>query len=110
VLVHYEDLSADLPGEMRRLADRLDITVPEDKWQGLVEAATFKAMQAAADQLQPVPTMRQRGVSERFFRRGSSGEGRALLTEDEAARYAARAAQMAPPELMAWLHRTGGTR
>ena len=28
VLVHYEDLSADLDGEMRRLADRLGIRVP----------------------------------------------------------------------------------
>jgi hypothetical protein len=105
VLVHYEDLSADLPGEMRRLAARLDITVPEDKWPALVEAATFKEMQAAAEQLQPVPVLRQRGVSERFFRRGSSGEGRALLTEDEAARYGARAARIASPELLAWLHR-----
>jgi hypothetical protein len=105
VLVHYEDLSADLSGEMRRLAARLDITVPEDKWPDLVEAATFKGMQAVADQLQPVPALRQRGVSERFFRRGSSGEGRALLTEAESALYRARAARIAPPELLAWLHR-----
>jgi len=28
ILVHYDDLKADLPGEMRRLAQRLDITVP----------------------------------------------------------------------------------
>jgi hypothetical protein len=105
VLVHYEDLSVDLSGEMRRLAARLDITVPEDKWPGLVEAATFKEMRAAADQLQPLETLRTQGVSERFFRRGSSGEGRALITEAEAARYRTRAARVAPQDLLAWLHR-----
>ena len=108
VLVHYEDLSADLPGEMRRLARRLDITVPEDKWPSLVQAATFKQMQAAADQLQPLQYARLRDVSKghaAFFRQGSSGDGRALLTDAEAARYYTSAAQVAPPELLAWLHR-----
>jgi aryl sulfotransferase len=113
VLVHYEDLSADLPGEMRRLASRLDITVPEDKWPGLIEAATFKQMRAAADQLQPLQNAPARDVSKghaAFFRRGSSGDGRSLLTDTEAARYYARAAQVVPRELLAWLHRDGVTR
>ena len=108
VLMHYEDLSADLPGEMRRLARRLDIIVPEDKWPSLIQAATFKQMRAGADQLQPLQYARARDVSKghaAFFRRGSSGDGRALLTETEAVRYYARAAQVAPQELLAWLHR-----
>src|SRR5262249_34354965 len=41
VLIHYEDLSADLEGEMRRLAGRLEISVAEEKWPELVRAATF---------------------------------------------------------------------
>jgi DNA-binding MarR family transcriptional regulator len=108
VLMHYEDLSADLPGEMRRLARRLDIIVPEDKWPSLIQAATFKQMRAGAGQLQPLQYARSRDVSKghaAFFRRGSSGDGRVLLTEDEAARYYARAAQVAPQDLLAWLHR-----
>jgi aryl sulfotransferase len=108
VLVHYEDLSADLPGEMRRLASRLDITVPEDKWPSLVQAATFRQMQAAADQLQPMQNVPARNASKEhaaFFRRGFSGEGRALLTAAEAAPYYTGAAQVAPKDLLAWLHR-----
>ena len=41
VLLHYDDLLADLEAQMRRLADRLDITVPEQRWPILVEAATL---------------------------------------------------------------------
>jgi aryl sulfotransferase len=105
VLVHYEDLSADLSGEMRRLAARLDITVPEAKWPSLVEAATFKQMRATADRIQPLrdadgASQDQAG----FFRRGASGDGPALLTDDELAVYHTRAAQVAPPDLLAWLH------
>lgn len=111
VLMHYEDLSTDLQGEMRQLARRLDITVPEDNWPGLVQAATFKQMRAAADKLQPLQYAETRDASKghaAFFRQGSSGEGRALLTEAEAARYYTRAAQVAPQELLAWLHRDDG--
>jgi len=43
-----------------------------------------------------------------FFRRGASGSGRELLTGAERARYHAYAAQMAPPDLLSWLHREGG--
>lgn len=112
VLVHYEDLSADLSGEMRRLAAHLDITVPGTKWPSLVKAATFKQMRATADRSQPLRDEIY-GVSRdhadhadhaAFFRRGTSGEGRALLTNEELARYYARAARLAPPDLLAWLH------
>jgi hypothetical protein len=106
VLVHYEDLSADLSGEMRRLAARLDITVPEAKWPSLVHAATFRQMRATADRIQPLRDIVD-GASQdsaAFFRRGTPGDGRALLSEGELADYYARAAQLAPPDLLAWLH------
>jgi aryl sulfotransferase len=110
VLVHYEDLSADLSGEMRRIAARLDITVPEVKWPGLVEAATFKQMRANADRIQPLRDGMNRTGRDHaaFFRRGTSGDGRALLTDLELADYYARAAQLAPPDLLAWLHHNQG--
>jgi aryl sulfotransferase len=43
-----------------------------------------------------------------LFRRGSSGDGHALLTAAETARYYARAARVAPPDLLAWLQRDAG--
>jgi hypothetical protein len=104
VLVHYDDLSADLEGEMRRLAGLLRITVPDQTWASLVKAATFQEMRAAAARLTPGPggVLKDRAA---FFRRGSSGAGRELLTSDELAHYHARAAQLAPPDLLRWLHR-----
>jgi hypothetical protein len=104
VLVHYEDLSADLDGEMRRIAGRLGIDVPPEVWPGLVEAATFAHMRARADRLVPDPSgvIKDRNA---FFRQGKSGSGRALLTGDEFAHYLARTAELAPPDMLAWLHR-----
>lgn len=104
VLVHYDDLSADLDGEMRRLAARLRIDVDEATWPGLVHAARFDQMRQRADRLAPDPA----GVLKdrrRFFRRGTSGAGREVLSAAELDRYRARTEALAPPDLLAWLHR-----
>jgi hypothetical protein len=104
VLVHYADLLADLEGEMRRIAGRLDLAVPEERWPALVDAATFVRMRERADQVTPNAL----GVlkdNRAFFRSGRSGTGREVLTASELARYEARVAGMAPAELVAWLHR-----
>jgi aryl sulfotransferase len=104
VLLHYADLSADLEGSMRALAARLGIDVPEARWPALVEAAGFDRMRARADELAPDPA----GVlkdANAFFRRGRSGAGRELLTDTEFAGYLDRAAKLAPPDMLTWLHR-----
>lgn len=105
-LFHYADLSADLDSQMRRLAARLGISVPESVWPELVTAARFAAMRDRARRLAPDPS----GVlkdSTAFFRQGRSGSGRQLLTDAELDRYASRVAQLAPPDLLDWLHRAG---
>jgi hypothetical protein len=106
VLVHFDDLVDDLDREMRRLAARLQIDVPERVWPGLVEAASFDAMRGRAADLAPGPA----GVlidARKFFRRGSSGAALDVLTPADVARYRARAAVLAPADLLAWLHRDG---
>jgi len=102
LLIHYANLSADLEGQMRWLAARLGIRVPEVAWPDLVKAATFESMRSRASQLIPSPAVMKDHSA--FFRRGRGGAGRELLTDDELARYHARAAELAPPDLLTWLH------
>ncbi|MGZ4500398.1 MAG: sulfotransferase domain-containing protein [Nocardioidaceae bacterium] len=104
VLVHYDDLRTDLEGSMRARAGRLHIDVLPERWPELVQAATFEAMRAAAGSRAPDPG----GVLKdpaAFFRSGTSGAGRALLSAPERAHYQDRAAALAPADLLEWLHR-----
>ena len=48
VYVHYDDLKADLEGQMRQMAARLGIDVGEHRWPRLVQAATFESMRSRA--------------------------------------------------------------
>lgn len=105
LLLHYADLSADLEGQMRQLAAWLGITVPGPAWPGLVEAATFASMRRRAEQITGAGRILKSPAA--FFRRGTSGAGRELLTDAELAHYHARAARLAPADMLAWLHRPG---
>jgi aryl sulfotransferase len=104
-LFHYSDLSADLGGQMRRLAHILEIPIDEGTWPTLVEAATFSAMKERAAELAPESTIGLWHDAERFFNRGESGAWRDIVTADDLARYDERVADLAEPDLAAWLHR-----
>jgi hypothetical protein len=103
VLVHYDDLCADLEGQMRGIAWRLGIGVPEQVWPALVRAATFERMRDRSDRLVPATQGIFRDTAS-FFRRGSSGAGREILSDEEIAAYHAHVARLAPPDMLRWLH------
>jgi aryl sulfotransferase len=103
LLVHYSDLLADLGGQMRGIAGALGLDVPEERWPTLVDAATFAAMRDRAGTAAPDAG----GVLKdprAFFRQGTSGDWRNLMTPAQVAHYEQRAAELAPPEVVAWLH------
>lgn len=103
LLVHYNDLSADLDGEMRRVAAFLNIAVNEALWPDLVRAAKFDAMQAAGDTLMPRARNTFVGGARRFFNKGTNGRWHDVLNADDLALYDARVREKLSPALAAWL-------
>jgi aryl sulfotransferase len=104
VLVHYDDLYEDLEGSMRRLSRLLRIPEDHARFATLVRAAGFEAMSANPERSVPdiLGVFRENAA---FFRRGGSGEGRAVAGEDGMARYRRRIDGLAPPDLVTWLNR-----
>lgn len=94
LFVHYNDLQADLDGEMRRVADFLNIALPAAHWPEVVGRCTFERMRADADKV---------GDFSRFFAGGTNGRWREVLTEDELRRYRDRVDELLAPEAASWL-------
>ncbi|HTL86586.1 MAG TPA: sulfotransferase domain-containing protein [Acidimicrobiia bacterium] len=105
VILHYDDLIADLEGQMRTLAARLGITVPEAQWPTLVDAARFANMRDRAAVLTPEATSDIWQDSQQFFHTGGSGQWRAVLGEQDMTRYVERARELASSDLLEWAHR-----
>jgi len=104
VLLHYDDLQRDLAGEMKRLAERLEIDVSADVWPDLVAAASFDNMRSRADSVAPDTTNRIWADNRRFFNRGCSGQWRDILSAADLRRYEERVATLAGPDLVEWAH------
>jgi len=107
IVLHYDDLQTDLEGEMRRLAGRLGIAVPEERWPTLVKAATFDEMRRRADERAPDTSNRIWKSTTDFFHRGTSGQWEDIFDADLAAHYEARVRELAAADLVAWLHPRG---
>jgi aryl sulfotransferase len=109
LLVHFNDLKQDLSGEMRRIAEFLEVEVPDSLWDGVVERCTFEAMRGDAEKIGPFDLMFE-GGAKGFLFKGTNGRWRDVLTEDELRRYHQRASECLPEEALRWLEggRTAG--
>jgi aryl sulfotransferase len=103
LLVHYNDLKADLDGEMRRMAAFLDISIDDAVWPSLVDAARFETMKAQGNALLPGIERAFEGGHQTFLYRGTNERWREVLTDEDVAEYEARAEAALPPGLKAWL-------
>ena len=103
LLVHYNDLKADLLGEMRRIADFLGITVPSLCWPELVLAAGFDAMRRDGDTLMSTLANRFQGGSQRFFFQGRNERWRGVFSQEDLARYDAKVRAFLSPACARWV-------
>jgi aryl sulfotransferase len=101
LLVHYNDLLADLEGEMRRVAEHVGIEVPEESWPALVDAAGFESMKGDGARILG-PMDKFVGGTDTFLHKGSNGRWRGALTAEDLALYDAAAARL-DPAVRAWL-------
>jgi aryl sulfotransferase len=103
LFVHYNDLKADLAGEMRRIAEFLAIDVPGVKWPSVVERCTFEAMKANGERIGSFFNFD--GGPRSFLFKGTNGRWRDVLTPAELDAYLRRVAELLPPDAAAWLER-----
>jgi hypothetical protein len=106
--LHYADLSADLDGELRRLASFLGTPVDEARWSEFLAAASFESMRDRADELAPGAHFAEWQSNGAFFRQARRGAWREALNAENLALYEQVATQRLGPRLKAWLE--GGRR
>jgi hypothetical protein len=103
LMSHYADYTADLPGEIVRLARALDIDTTDDRAHELAAEATLDRMRDRSGDVIP-----NAGViwkdDQAFLRTGGFGEWRACVNDDNLVEYDATVAAVVGPELATWSH------
>ncbi len=103
ILCHYADYSADLPGEIVRLADAIHIDVTADRARALAAEATLDRMRGRAEDVLPNAGAIWRD-DQAFFRAGSFGEWRSRTNDDDLAEYDRIVKAITTPDLATWAH------
>jgi aryl sulfotransferase len=103
LFVHYNDLQADLPGEMRRIADLLDIDVSDAELETMAGSASFESMRKDAAVLIPEMAKNFEGGALRLVNKGQSGRWLGLYDEADVALFEKKLRSAVPDAYADWL-------
>ncbi len=103
LMVHFADLKADPEGEIRRIADFLEVPVYPERWPAILEHCSFEWMKRHADLSAPLGGAIWNGGGGTFINRGTNGRWRDVLTAADVARYEATAERELGSDCARWL-------
>ncbi len=103
LLIHFDALKRDMPGEIRRIAGFLDIAIDESRFPAIVEHCGFNYMKAHAAKSAPLGGVFWDGGAATFINKGTNGRWRDTLTPEDCARYEAVAREQLGDDCARWL-------
>lgn len=102
LLVHFNDLKADLGGEIRRIAAYLDLGIDDARWPAILEHCTFGYMREAASKIEMLQQNFREG-GKTIINKGTNGRWKDVLTVEEIADCDEVAARNLTPDCAHWL-------
>ena len=105
LLAHYNDMKADLAGEIARIARFLEIELSPAVMGEIVAAAGFEAMRAQGAALMPGAEHAWVDGTKTFLHKGVNGQWEGVFTDADLAAYRSKVAAEFTPALAAWLER-----
>jgi aryl sulfotransferase len=102
LFVHFAELKRDMEGEMRRIAEFLDLPIDEERWPRIVEFCSFDWMKENATRSTPLGGIFWDGGAQTFINKGTNGRWMDVLTPADVAEYEERAIEELGAECAHW--------
>lgn len=103
LFVHFATLKADMPGEIRRIAEFIGTPIDESKWEKILEHCSFDYMKANATKSVPLGGAFWEGGAQTFIHKGINGRWRDVLSKEDIAKYEERAIAELGSDCARWL-------
>mmetsp|Transcript_33387 Transcript_33387/g.72181 ORF Transcript_33387/g.72181 Transcript_33387/m.72181 type:complete len:320 (-) Transcript_33387:200-1159(-) len=104
LFVHFNNLLADLAGEVKRIGSFLDIDVTDEMSEKIAEATCFNTMKKNAAIVTPLGGAIWKGGADDFIFKGTNGRWKGVLTDENVQAYEAKVKEEFSPECAHWLH------
>ena len=101
--VHFSSLKADMPGEIRKIADFLRIPIDETVWPQILEHCSFGYMKANATKSVPLGGAFWDAGAKVFINKGVNGRWTETLPEEDSEAYERRAVEELGEACARWL-------
>ncbi len=109
MMLHFNDLLADLDSEMRRIAAYLQIDVPAEYWADVVRRCRFEEVKKDPEKVVGNMDAGFKGGAQTFIHKGTNGRWRGVLDDEDLALYE-RAMAKLPSDYAHWLANGAGAR
>ncbi len=103
LFLHYANLKRDMPGQMRQIANFLDISIDETRWDTILEYCSFTWMKQHATKSVPLGGAFWDAGAQVFIHKGVNGRWQQTLTENDVLAYEDRAVRELGAECARWL-------
>lgn len=103
MFVHFNNLKADMPGEIRKIAAFLEITIDESKWKNILLHCSFDYMKNNATPTVPLGGAFWEGGAKTFINKGTNGRWKDILSQEESKKYENIVAKKLELECAKWL-------
>ncbi len=105
LMVHYNDLTADPEGQIKRIADYLDVDVTAEQVTRIAQATHFDTVKKNASKLLPRLDQTFAGGADAFIYKGTNGRWREVLTDEDVALYEEAKAKVLSRDCADWLEK-----
>lgn len=103
MLVNFTSLKKDMAGEIRSIANFLDIEIDDAQWDTILEHCSFDYMKANATASVPLGGIFWDGGAKSFIHKGKNGRWRDVLSAEESQQYEKLAVEKLGEECAQWL-------
>jgi len=103
LLLHFAEMKADMPGQIRRVAEFLETPIDDSRWPAILEHCSFAYMKRHAAQSVPLGGAFWDGGAETFIHKGTNGRWHDTLTPQDVARYERMAREQLGADCADWL-------
>ena len=103
-LIHFGKMKDDMPGEIKKVADFLEIEIDPAKWDAILEHCSFDYMKKHSIKSVPLGGAFWDGGSDTFINKGVNGRWKDLLSKEDSDRYEKMCVENLGADCAAWLN------
>ena len=103
-MLHFANLKSDMPGEIKKIAEFLEIEIDPDKWDDILKHCSFEYMKEHATQSVPLGGAFWDGGSKTFINKGVNGRWKDVLSQEDSSKYEEMAVEKFGEDCARWIN------